>query len=421
MTSATRNACKLCSPLGACIAFRGIKGAMPLLHGSQGCATYIRRYIISHFREPMDIASSSFSEEAVIFGGRDNLYAGIKNVSSQYAPSLIGVATTCLSETIGDDVSAFLRQYRQNSDAGSMPLLVNVSTPSYRGSHIDGFQETVKSVVESLARKDAAKRQINLFSGFVSCADIRYLKEILQDFNLQYVLFPDYSDTLDAGLWDEYKKIPEGGTPVEKIMDMGSSCASIEFGKSLNKRDTAAAFLLEQLKVSLYNLGLPIGINETDKFFKVLQDLSGAAIPERHKLERGRLIDSYVDGHKYVFGKRAIVYGEEDLVCGIAAFLSEIGVNPVLCASGQKMDFAQTAEEAEKLSPDFLIGNSKGYFIARKLKIPLVRIGFPIHDRIGAQRILHLGYRGAQELFDRIVNALITAKQDASDAGYSYA
>ena len=74
--SATCNACKLCAPLGACLAFRGVEGAMPLLHGSQGCATYIRRYMISHFREPLDIASSNFSETAAVFGGRENLRTG---------------------------------------------------------------------------------------------------------------------------------------------------------------------------------------------------------------------------------------------------------------------------------------------------------------------------------------------------------
>ena len=65
----TTNACKLCKPLGACLAFRGIEGAVPFLHGSQGCATYMRRYIISHFREPMDIASSSLGEKHAIYGG----------------------------------------------------------------------------------------------------------------------------------------------------------------------------------------------------------------------------------------------------------------------------------------------------------------------------------------------------------------
>ena len=69
----TQNACKFCTPLGACLAFRGVESTIPFLHGSQGCATYIRRYLISHFKEPIDIASSSFDESTAVFGGEENL------------------------------------------------------------------------------------------------------------------------------------------------------------------------------------------------------------------------------------------------------------------------------------------------------------------------------------------------------------
>ena len=65
-----------------------------------------------------------------------------------------------------------------------------------------------------------------------------------------------------------------------------------------------------------------------------------------------------------------------------------------------------------------MIGSSKGYPMARKLGKPLVRVGFPIHDRIGANRILHLGYRGANDLLDRITNTRIAAIQDGDPNGY---
>lgn len=79
--TSTRNACKLCAPLGASLVLRGIEGCIPLIHGSQGCSTYIRRYVISHFREPIDIGSSNFTESAAIFGGRENLFTALDNLS----------------------------------------------------------------------------------------------------------------------------------------------------------------------------------------------------------------------------------------------------------------------------------------------------------------------------------------------------
>jgi Nitrogenase molybdenum-iron protein, alpha and beta chains len=72
----------MCTPLGASLVFQGIEGCVPLLHGSQGCSTYMRRYLISHFKEPVDIASSNFTEETAVFGGGANLKLAIENVAA---------------------------------------------------------------------------------------------------------------------------------------------------------------------------------------------------------------------------------------------------------------------------------------------------------------------------------------------------
>ena len=83
-------------------------------------------------------------------------------------------------------------------------------------------------------------------------------------------------------------------------------------------------------------------------------------------------------------------------------------------------DFESIREWSLENKPDILIGHSKGYYIARELNIPIVRVGFPVHDRVGGQRIKHLGYSGTQELFDKVVNALIEHKQSNSPVGYKY-
>ena len=442
----TTNACKLCKPLGASLVFKGIEGAVPYLHGSQGCATYMRRYIISHFNEPIDIASSSLGEKHAIYGGGPNLKLGLTNVIKKYQPAMIGIATTCLTETIGDDVRMILGEYnREVNDPEKLPTMVHVHTPSYAGTHMEGFHAAVAAVIDQLAGQDKKADMVSLLPGFVSAADLRYLKEVLDDFGLPAMILPDYSETMDGPAQLKYEKIPAGGTPVSVIRKAGSSRMVIEFGRTLGKMRTGGSVLQEKFGVERSVVGLPIGIDETDHFFERLSSISGRKIPEKHAMERGRLVDAYVDGHKYVFGKKAVVYGEEDMVVGLTAFLAEIGIHPVLCASGGKsgrladaiaevtketlpeqprveegVDFYDIAEAVESLAPDLLVGHSKGYSLARKLNIPLIRVGFPIHDRVGGQRILHLGYRGAQQLFDMIANALIARKQDLSDVGYSY-
>jgi len=125
-SSATQNTCTLCAPLGASVVFKGVENSMMILHGGQGCATYIRRYIIGTCREPVDIASSSFSETEVIFGGEFSLGKAIDNVIAQYQPYVIGIATTCVSETIGDDVGLHLRNW--TAEHPDSPPLVTVST-----------------------------------------------------------------------------------------------------------------------------------------------------------------------------------------------------------------------------------------------------------------------------------------------------
>jgi nitrogenase molybdenum-iron protein NifN len=451
--NATQNACKLCAPLGAALAFAGVEGCISILHGSQGCATYIRRYLISHFREPMDIASSSFGEQEAVFGGARNLMAGIDNLTESYSPEVVGVATTCLAETIGEDVPQILRDYRkERSGESGLPYLIHVSTPSYTGDHWEGFHRTVRAIAEQtdamgcpegLMPEDAP---VALLPGMLSCEDLRLLKNTLEAFELPFVMLPDYAATLDGGSWSEYQRIPKGGTSLGAIRHALSNPRVVALGGISRALAEGPVAHFEAKSANCKALPLPMGIRATDRWVESLSELAKTPVPHALVAARARLVDALVDGHKYLAGARAVVFADPDLLEGMVSLLSETGIKVVAAATGTKGDWvrktlnqsfeghrstrevpvhvgcdhAVIADLCRELKPDLLLGNSKGYPIARELGIPLVRFGMPIHDRIGAQRTLHLGYEGAQRFYDQVVNALLQHWQDAGETGFSY-
>jgi len=193
--------------------------------------------MISHFKEPVDIASSNFSEETTVYGRSRNFIKGIDNIIKQYKPTVIGIASTCLSETIGEDIPGHIRNYKESHEGqpGILPTFIHASTPSFCGSHAEGFHNTVLATVKALAKNNKAENAITILPGMVTPADIRYLKELFDDFGLKYILFPDYSETLDNEYTSEYQLIPTGGTSVSDIARMGDSKAVIEFGNLFNK------------------------------------------------------------------------------------------------------------------------------------------------------------------------------------------
>ncbi len=436
----TTNPCKVCAPLGVSLAIKGIESAMSIMHGSQGCATYIRRYMISHFKEPLDIASSSFSETSAIFGGKTNLMAAIENVNAKYEPKLIAVAATCLSETIGDDVKAYCAECSKESNTE----IISITPPPFGGAHLDGFYAAVTSVLMGKSKSDKVRQKINIFPSIYSTADLRYMHQLVSSyFGEDYMLLPDYSQTLDGGIWGEYVPIAPGGTPLKKISSAHLAKTSIGFSPFLKDEINPGKTLESEFGVDFFGLRPPIGIRGCDDLTQLLCKKSGNKTNDYYLQERARLVDAYADCHKYTFGKRAVVYGDADFVAGIASFLDEVGITPVICACGTpfnefekyidscleftkpeivraNVDFKTLDELLEGMDVDLLIGNSKGYRISRDRNIPLVRCGFPIHDRVGGPRFQHIGYGGTMNLLDHVTNTILTTKQNESPVGFSY-
>lgn len=424
------NPCNMCMPLGGIIAFRGIEKSMVLLHGSQGCATYMRRHIAEHYHEPIDVASSSLNEKGTVYGGEKNLIKALDNVIKVYNPNCIGILTTCLAETIGEDIDRIKSEYKASRNI-SIPI-ITVPTPGYGGTHSEGFVKTSYRIVEELSTNKERHDRINVIVPNISTADLREIKRLLELMKIPYILFPDYSDTLDSPFNFPYKKIPDGGTKISDIMSMGGSIATIEIG--INYEEIPGKYLQDRFNVPLYKVPIPIGLRNTDRFLKLLNEITGNPIPKSIEMERGRLLDGMIDSHKYNFEGRCTIFGDPEMVYSVFTTCMENGIHPLLIATGSKIqrlkeliasednplddditivdetDFSRILKLSEEKEVNIAIGPSDGKYLTEKGGIPLVRIGFPILDRVGGQRILSVGYTGTLNFLDMITNTLLENK-----------
>lgn len=433
------NPCKMCMPMGAVSAFYGIRKCMTILHGSQGCSTYIRRHMATHYNEPIDIASSVLTEHGTVYGGEDNLIKGIKNLIKLYSPEVIGVATTCLAETIGEDISRFINNFLEtNTDCNV--TIIPVQTAGYGGTQFEGYWAALRATVENVKMDTTLNDKVNIITSLLSPADTRYLKQLLEMFEIDYILFPDISENLDGEHREQYQRLPSSGTPIDEISKMASAKITIELSTFVEEKLSPAKYLSDIYNVPYVRLNLPIGIRDTNALIEQLCIISGKPIPEAIKKEKGRYLDAMIDSHKYNGEGKAVVYGEPDFVYSMVRLCCENGIMPVVVATGSNCphlgykaideivmvtqkadsdkyvilndtDFLSIQNYALEHGANIMIGSSDARRIEEKFGIPLVRCTFPIHDRVGGQRIRTLGYEGSLQLLDSITNQLLEIKE----------
>ncbi|MBU4010179.1 MAG: nitrogenase molybdenum-iron protein subunit beta, partial [Proteobacteria bacterium] len=154
------NPAKTCQPIGAMYAALGIHGCLPHSHGSQGCYAYHRSALTRHYKEPVIAATSAFTEGASVFGGQANLLQSIDNIFTVYNPAVIAVHTTCLSETIGDDLPQIINKARTEGKIPEGKYVIHTNTPSYVGSHVTGFSNMTRAMVDYFSEYNGSKNKI---------------------------------------------------------------------------------------------------------------------------------------------------------------------------------------------------------------------------------------------------------------------
>ena len=227
---------------------------------------------------------------------------------------------------------------------------------------------------------------------------------------------------MDGHLSESYSPVTTGGTTLEQIQSVGSSVFTLALGESMR---TAAIILQERFGTDYQVFDRLTGLGATDLILQQLYQLSGVDVPEKYRYQRQQLQDAILDTHFYFGRKRVSLALEPDLLYSVAWWLTEMGVelqaavtttrSPLL----EKLPIAEVTigdlEDFENLAAgsDLIATNSNGKRPAKKLGIPIYRLGFPILDRLGNGHRSVVGYRGTMELLFELGNIWLDAEESA--------
>ncbi|MDD2270714.1 MAG: bifunctional nitrogenase iron-molybdenum cofactor biosynthesis protein NifEN [Desulfuromonadaceae bacterium] len=431
LKAATVNPQKNSPALGATMAYLGINNMLGLLHGAQGCSTFIRLQLSRHYKESIALNATAMSEDSAIFGGWENLKKGIGRVIEKFSPEVVGVMTTGLTETMGDDVHKIIKEFRAEHPEHDDVPIIWASTPDYCGSMQEGYATAVEAIVGSLPEGgDVVNGQVNLLPGaHLTPADVEELKELIESFGLTVLCIPDISNAMDGHIDEVVSPLSTGGITVEDIKRGGRSVATLYVGDSLAK---AALKLKEKFAIPAYGFTSLTGLAETDRFMEVLSAISGRPIPEKNRRWRSRLMDAMVDSH-YQFGtKKVAIALESDNLKTLTGFLAGMGceVQAALSATRTRgLDalpsdnvFVGDLEDLESaaVGADLIVANSNGRQAAAKLKIGAhLRAGLPSFDRLGAHQKVWVGYRGTLNLVFETANLFQANAKEAQKLAHN--
>lgn len=415
----TVNPLKMSQPLGASYAFLGMDACMPVMHGSQGCTSFGLVLLVRHFREAIPLQTTAMNEVTTILGGYDNIEKALVNIHKRANPQLVGICSTGLTETKGDDVEGFLRLIRDKHPEFDRMAIVYVSTPDYAGAFQDGYAKTVTALVQALAVPTDIKlgNVINLLPGsHLTPGDIEELREIVEAFGLTPVFLPDHSASLDGHIPQDFTPTTLGGTTVEAVRSLGSARATLAIGEQMR----SAALEIEMLTGVPYQVFDRLtGLEASDRLMQTLSQIAGVSVPGKYRRQRSQLIDAMMDAHFMTGGKKIALGAEPDMLYGIGQFLHEMGAQIVACVTtthspvlesmpcdevllGDLEDLEQRAQGC-----DLLITHAHGRQAAERLGIALHRVGIPSFDRLGNAHRVSVGYRGTRNVAFEIGNIFL--------------
>lgn len=415
------NPIKHSQPMGAALAYCGIRNCLPLMHSAQGCASYTKVFFTRHFNEPIPMYNTSVSDlTAVLDGGDYSILMSVENITkkNKFTPELIGLHTTGLTETKGDDV-------KNIGNHIEIPYCY-VNTPDYEGGMESGWALTAKALIEQHTRpytKVRLNKMLLLPHVSMQPVEVEKIKALCESFGFETYALPDLSTSMDGFFGEQQGKLAQGGIGIDEIETLGNCATVISVGSSM---EIAAEALLEKNPhIRHLHFDHHMGQDMTDNFVGSLMNIRQITPSPSVKRWRGRLQDAMLDTHFLIGSSRFVITGEPDMCVGIVELLQSVGgmieavvatvYSPVLEKIEAKNVFVGDLEDARVhfKNADLMISNfhaERLLHMEEQSHAGLIFRGFPNYEELGNQLKSDQLYEGSTYFLFEVANKIRETK-----------
>jgi len=310
-----------CQQINSMAALMSLDDSVFIAHSPQGCigcttmATDGFRVGQAHrgvklIKNPRIIVSN-IDQNDVVFGGEKKLQEAIVYAGERYNPKLIFIFTSCASGIIGDDVDAVIRDLQQTNKA----LLIPIHCEGFKSKVCaSGFDAAFISIAKYILNKEKIEKIPNLINLFapttVSYKDQLEIERMLATLGVEANYIPFYSS-------------------LEKIKKIPAAMASTSICKVF--ADEFMQELADVYDIPFSHTVMPIGVRNTDKWFRGIAKIVGKA-SEAEKIieqEHARVLPEIAKIKKRLQGKKVFICGGTGRSFAAAALLEDFGMELV--------------------------------------------------------------------------------------------
>jgi nitrogenase molybdenum-iron protein beta chain len=422
-----------CAFIGALQTLQAVGGIVPIVHSTAGCG--IQQYLGgckaggwggSGYAGGEALPSSNVMEKQIIFGGSSRLREQIKNTVKVMQADLYAVLPGCATELVGDDISAMVKEARDQD----FPVAY-IPAPGFKGDIHTGYELAVKALIGQLCgltstAADKIPGSVNVL-GIIPGQDVFWqghlleLQELLTQAGLSVNTLFGFGQTVQ-----DWKKVSRAE------LNLTFSPWGTRIARHLQEEFGTPCLELNQL---------PVGAESTGRFLQRLQEtleLDGRRVAALQTTEEQRLsyyLNQLADVYfEYDFQKEFALVGEAGLVFGLVHFLSKsAGLIPrTLVITDNLNEFEQKSfdgqikqlaadfgtdvvfhedqeqinEALRKNSVELILGSSLEQEIASELRVPLLPVAFPLTGTAILSRS-YAGFRGAAAFLEDLSGAVL--------------